>query len=205
MAAICTGTVSPQNCGHRTLTIALDGSPLSLSMHEGEAAEPLTAEEREQFLRLAVRWTRTSKGVTLANLLNRVVAGDEATNVKYYDVIGPGSAVTKTNIGAAWVNVLPGANGQRVLLDFTGCTEFRPVLTANLVGTGPFGVRIVRDLDDAILYENAALALTGERELDPGWLPLPAWATGLELVRLQAKSVTAADDPSFRRCGVLVR
>jgi hypothetical protein len=50
-----------------------------------------------------------------------------------------------------------------------------------------------------------ALGAAGERELDTGWLALPAQASGLILVRLQAKSVTAADDPQFRRCVLVVK
>lgn len=196
MAGICTSTVSPNNCGHRTLTIG----GVTLVMHEGELL-PLSAEELTEFYRLGVR----HRGVALAQLLNRVVLGDEATNVKQYDLLAAGSAITKTNIGTVYVDVLPGANGQRSLVDFTGCTEFRLVLNANLVGTGPHAARVVRDSDNAVLFESTNLGAVGERELDSTWQPLPAAASGLMLVRLQAKSATAADDPVYRRCIVLAR
>jgi hypothetical protein len=123
--------------------------------------------------------------------------------VKQYTILA--APVTKGNIGLAWVNVLPGANGERSLVDFTGCTEYRLILHANLVGVGPFGARLVRDSDSAVLYENTSIVGLGERELDTDWQVLPAQANGLTLVRLQCKSGVANDDPIFRRCILLVR
>jgi hypothetical protein len=196
VAAICTATTSANNCSHRTLTIG----GVTVRMTDGDLT-PLSAEELEQFYRFAVR----HRGVALAQLLNRVVHGDEATNVKQYQVVGPGVAITKTNIGAAYTNVLPGLNGQRALLDFTGCTQFRIVLSANLVGTGAFGARIIRDSDSAVLFEAPALGSAGERELDSDWQVIPQGWDGLVYVRLQARSATAADDPIFRGCTVGVR
>lgn len=196
MADICTGSVSPNNCGHRQVTIGA----VTLHLHENDLL-PLSAAELEQFYRYAVR----HKGIALAALLNRVLVGDEATNVKQYSIIGAGAAITKTNIGSTYVNVLPGLNGQRALLDFTGCAEFRIVLSANLVGTGAFGARIVRDSDNAVLFEAANLGAAGERELDSNWQPIPQGWDGLVYVRLQGKSATAADDPIFRGCTVGLR
>jgi hypothetical protein len=204
MAGICTAISICAGGNHATLSEVLDGVPVSVDITEGEALEPLSADDLRAFLRLKARRLRQS-GVPLAQFVNRVLMGDEATNVKQYDLMGPGSVVTKTNIGTAYVNVLLGANGERCLIDFTGCTEFRPVVTANLVGTGPFGFRIIKDGDNTVLFENASVALTGERELDPGWQAIPAGFTGLEVVRLQAKSNTASDDPVIRRASVLVR
>lgn len=204
MADICTNSVNPTGCGHYTVTITVDGTPIVLHTQDSELLEPLTADELKTFVTLSARRLR-QKGVTLAQFINRVTHGEEATNVKAYNLMGPGAAVTKTNIGTAYVNVLLGANGERALVDFTGCTEYRLIASANLVGTGPFGLRVVRDADDAVLYENASIALTGERELDTNWQPLPAAASGLALVRLQAKSTTPSDDPIFRRVTMLVR
>lgn len=195
MPAICTANASAGSCSHRQIVV--DG--VTLHLHDNDLT-PLSTEEKVTLYTLAIR----HKGVALANLLNRVIHGDEATNVKTYDLVPPGAAITKTNIGTAYVDVLPGANGQRVLVDLTGCTEFLLVLTANLVGTGAFGFRVIRDSDGAVLFENAAIAQTGERELNTGWQPLPLTGTQ-ELVRLQAKSVTATDDPVVRRCQLLVR
>lgn len=208
MAGICTNSIrdSGSGCNHLTHTVDLDGESITVKtgLNDPQWDQPLSTEEKRLMLQLLARW-RKSKGDNLAEFAGRVLAGEEATNVKTYDFIGPGVGVTKSNIGTAYVDVLPGANGQRILVDFAGCTEFRPVLTANLVGTGPFGVRIVKDADNTVLFENANIALTGERELDPGWQAIPAGFTGLEVIRLQAKSSTAADDPLFRRCVLLIK
>ena len=198
MPDICTATVSPNNCGHRVITVG----GLTIHMTESEIV-PLSTEEREQMYRLAVR----HKGVALAQLLNRVVQGDEATNVKIYSFFGPGAAIAKTNVGATYVNICPGANGERLFVDFTGCTEFRLMLHANLVGVGQFGARVVRDSDDLALYQGDNLGAAGERELDTGWtaLPAPFVNAGIVSLRAQAKSTTATDDPVFRALRIGVR
>jgi hypothetical protein len=204
MAGICTASELCVGGGHQTITVTLDGVPIEVSYTRIAVAEPLSAEELRGFVHLAARRLR-GQGVALEDFLNRVLHGDEATNVKSYQLLGPGLAIAKTNIGTAYVNILPGINGERSLVDFTGCTQFRLIASANLVGSGPFGIRVVRDSDDAVLYENASIAVTGERELDTDWQTLPQAASGLSLVRVQAKSVTAADDPVFRRVTMLVR
>lgn len=197
MAEVCTDTQSPGSCGHFVVTVG----GVTLHLHESELT-PLTDSEREQLLRLAVR----HRGVALANLLNRVVVGDEATNVKQYTIIGAGAAVTKTNVGTSYVNVLVEANGGRALVEFTGCTEYRIVLNALLAGSGTYSIRMVRDGDSAVLFEQTGIAAqAGERELDTDWQPIPAAASGLELVRLQASASVGANDPIFRRCVMLVR
>lgn len=192
MPDVCSASTSPWNCGHRLLVV----SGRTLIIHESEIG-PLSDEERDQLFTLAIR----HKGVALASLLNRVVYGDEATNVKLYTFLGPGAAITKTNIGTAYVNICPGLNGERIVADFTGCTEFRFMLNANLVGTGEWGARCVRDTDSAVLIEQANLGVAGERELDSDWQVIPAafLGTGLTFLRIQGKSQTASDDPSFRR------
>lgn len=207
MAGICTSHVrrNGPGCDHRTVTVSLDGESFDFDTGEGNLdALPWDDAAKRQFILLGLRRLR-SLGLALDDSVGRVTNGQEATNVKGYDFLGPGNAVTKTNIGLSYVNVLPGASGERVLVDFTGCTQFRVILTANLVGTGPFGARIVRDADNAVLYENANIAQTGERELDTGWQTLPAAASGETLARLQMKSITAADDPVIRRCLLLAR
>jgi len=94
-----------------------------------------------------------------------------------------------------------------VVVDFTGCTQFRFMLNANLVGTGQWGARCVRDGDNEILIEQANLGAAGERELDSDWVNLPAAfvGQGLTFLRVQGKSTTALDDPIFRRCQLGVR
>jgi hypothetical protein len=206
MPGICTTVMSPHACGHKTVTVTIDGVTVSVPLHDDDDVTPLTNEELEQFVRLGIRRLR-AQGVTLAQMLNRITNGDEATNVKQYDFFGPGAAIAKTNIGVAYVNICPGLNGERLVVDLTGCTEFRVIMHANLVGTGQFGARIVRDGDNAILYENTNLGVAGERELDTNWQTLPVAFQGQELtvLRAQAKSATAADDPVFRGCRVGLR
>lgn len=205
MASICQTAIrkSGGTCDHRQITVLLDGEQIVIEDTGANIdAMPWDSDAKKLFVSLGVRWLR-SRGVSLDSLNGRVINGEEATNVKQYPILT--KDITKTNIGTTYVNVPVGANGERSLVDFTGCTEYRLVLHANLIGTGPFGVRLVRDSDDAILYENASIALTGERELDTGWQTLPAAASGLILVRFQAKSSVAADDPVFRRLVLGVR
>jgi len=201
---ICTASVSPTGCGHHNITVTVDGVPVVLHVSNSELLEPLSTAELAQFVLLSARRLR-QKGVTLTAFVNRITHGDEATNVKSYDLIGPGPGITKTNIGSAYVDIPAGLNGQRSLVDFTGCTQYRLIMSANLIGTGQWGLRVVRDSDNAVLHENANLGAAGQRELDTDWQTLPAQAAGLILVRVQGKSQTAADDPVFYRCLLMVR
>lgn len=203
MAAIITAGTVCAGGGHLlSATVTLDGENITVPLH-GESA-PWTADEKQVIAQFLLRRLR-AQGVTPAQLVGRVCLGEEATNVKAYNLLGPGVAVTKTNIGISYVNILPGANGERSLVDFTGCTQYRFIVSANLVGTGPFGIRAVRDGDSAVLYENATIVQTGERELDTDWQTLPGAVANLELIRVQAKSLVATDDPVFRRVTLLVR
>lgn len=205
MADICTAVTNPCGSGdHRDVTVMVDGELLTERFHNAELNVDLTTEEKRHLMRLMARLVRRS-GVTIADMTGRVFRGEEATNVKSYDIIGPGAVVTKTNIGTAYVNVLPGLNGERALVDFTGCTQFRIILNANLIGTGQWGARLVRDSNSEVFFESANLGAAGERELDSDWQTLPAGFNAQTLMRLQAKSTTAADDPQFRRCMLLVR
>jgi hypothetical protein len=205
MAGICTASVSPNSCGHRTLTIQWDGQ--SYTIPHFDLDQPLTTEERLAYLTLSVRLLK-GRGVSLAQFVNRVLIGEEATNVKGYTFFGPGVALVKTDIGTAYTNILPELNGGRRLVDFTGCTEFRVFLNGLLPGVGPYGARIVRHSNNAVLYENATIpANASERELDTGWVAIPAgFLPGAQEVMVaQAKSVTATDDPTYRRIELLVR
>jgi hypothetical protein len=205
MADTITSANSPTSCVHFVIGGTDESGAWSgLQVTEADLQIPLTAEEKTT-LRLLLARTLRQKGVTLAQFANRVLRGEEATNVKVYDLIAPGVAISKTNIGTAYVNISPRLNGERTLIDFTGCTQYRLVAFANFVGTGPFGMRVVRDSDNAVLFENANLAQTGERELDTDWQTLPAQAAGLIFVRVQAKSIVAADDPVFGAIRMAVR
>lgn len=204
MPDIIVTTSNPcSNGDHRDVTATVDGVSVTERLHNDELNEPMTADERRAFLLGACKVLRRS-GTPIHEFSGRIVKGDDSS-VRIYDLIAPGSAITKTNIGTAYSNILPGANGVRVLVDFTGMTQFRIVLSANLVGTGQWGARLVRDSDDAVLFEAANLGVAGERELDTDWQALPAQASGLTLVRIQGKSQTAQDDPIFRRCSLFVR
>ena len=202
MAGICTGSVrrGGPGCDHRDVTVLLDGDIFIVDTGDGDLdAMTWTAEDKLQFIRLGLKRLR-ALGLSLDNVVGRVINGEEGSNVKEHSFFGPGNVITKTNIGTAYVNICAGANGERILVDFRGCTQFRPVLSANLVATGPFQVRIVRDSDSVVFYESPSLGQTGERELDPGWINLPAGFSGAEVLRVQAKSSVASDDPQFRRC-----
>jgi hypothetical protein len=203
MPGICTANTSPNACGHRVLTVALDGENFTLHVHNSTLdAETWDTAAKEAFLKLALRRAR-SLGLSMADALNRVFVGEEATNVKQYPLLG--KDVTKTNIGTSYVNIPPGANGERTLIDLAGCTQFRAVLHANLVATGPFQIRIIRDSDSAVFYESPSLTQTGERELDTDWQTLPVGFNNFEIVRLQGKSTTGSDDPIFRKCVLYTR
>lgn len=199
MPLICSSSTSPNNCSHRIITVA----GRTYHLHESEVQQPLSNDELDVFIKLAIR----HKGTSLALLLNRVVWGDEATNMKLYQFFGPGAAITKTNIGTNYVNIPAGLNGERIVADFTGCTEFRLMLHANLIGIGQFGARIIKDSNSDILIDAPNLGAAGERELDSDWQALPAafQGQGLLFLRAQAKSQTAADDPVFRSLTLALR
>lgn len=203
MPAICTATASPSNCSHRTHTVSWDGQTYTIQ----RSPEALTTEERQLFLELASRYLEHHKGAAASTFLNRCLFGDEATNVKIYQFFGPGAVITKTNIGTAYVNIPPGANGERIVVDFTGCTQYRIRLHANLIGLGQWGARVVRDGDSEVLHDAPNLGAAGERELDSDWQDLPAafLGQGLTALRAQAKSTTAADDPIFRSMALGLR
>lgn len=206
MSGICTSSSRKNGagCDHRAVTVDLDGESIALEVSEGELDQmPWTAAEKRQFVLLGLKRLRALGGLALDGAVGRVTNGEEGTNVKQYVLLA--KDVTKTNIGTTYVNVPPGLNGERSLVDFTGCMEFRIILNVNCIGTGPWGARVVRDSDNAVLFENANILVTGEKELDTDWQPLPAAAVGPVLLRLQGKSTVAADDPVFRRCLMLVR
>lgn len=208
MAGICTAHFrkSGAGCDHRTVTVNLDGTTITVDTGEGELdALPWTDDEKRQFVLLGLKRLRVL-GLALDDSVGRVSNGEEATNVKQYILLA--KDVTKTNIGTAYVNVPVGLNGERSLVEFTGCTQFRLVVNINCVGTGPWGMRVVRDSDNAILFENANILVAGEKELDTDWQSLPPAlgpTPGLTLVRVQAKSAVLTDDPVVRRVIMLVR
>jgi len=199
-------SANPTGCGHYQMTVRRDdGSTYVADVHEDDTSGAFTTADDTLLATLCAKRVRAVSGLTMAQLAGRVLIGSESTNVRVYDFIGPGAAITKTNIGLTYVNVCVGLNGERILVDLTGAIEYRIIVTANLVGTGPFGLRAVRDGDNVVLFENASIALTGERELDTDWQTIPGGFNALTLLRFQAKSNVAADDPVFRRACVLIR
>jgi hypothetical protein len=210
MAGIVTNSTrdSGGNCEHLSLTALLDGESISFKtgVHDSRWAIPLDDEEKVLLCRLLARWWK-GKGGNLADFVNRVLIGEEGSNVKLYSFFGPGAAITKTNIGTSYVNICSGLNGERQVIDFTGCTQFRLILHANLIGTGQWGARVVRDSDNTVLIDQPNLGAAGERELDSDWQNLPAafLGQGMMFMRAQAKSTTGADDPVFRSLTLGVR
>lgn len=217
MAGICISSIrkSGPGCDHRTVTVDLDGTTVTLHTSEAEldavglgdrlpsAWATLTVRDLMSLLELK---RRRVAGLALDDAVGRCINGDEGNNVKVYPIVA--KDVTKTNVGTAYVNVPVGANGERRLVNFFGHTQFRVRIWANLVGTGAFGFRMVRDSDNEVLYENASISQTGERELDTDWQSIPSAFQNQPdgtLLRLQIKSVTAADDPVVRGCDVGVR
>ena len=191
MPEICTAITTCAGGGHHTLTVA--GESLTMSSEE---LTPLSDEERLLLRKLTLRY----RNIALGSMLNRLVVADEATNVKIYPFFGPGATITKTNIGTSYVNICLGLNGERLPVDLTGCTQYRFILHANVVGTGQLGVRVVRDSDLTVLHESANVGAAGEREGDTDWQTLPAvfQNAGIVFLRAQAKSTVGADDPVFR-------
>lgn len=210
MADICTAADDPcASGGHRTVTIPILGVPVTWRPCESELAAPFTDEERQLFASFLAR-ARFQSGVPLAQFAGRVMRGDEATNVKVYTLFGPGVAVVKSSIGTSYSNILTEANGAPILVDFSGCTKMYPQLYGLLPGTGAqsYGIRIVRHSDDQVLYEAPSVGAqnNAERELDQGWVDLPAWAinAGEVFIRIQARGSVASLSPTFRcaRLGV---
>lgn len=206
MPGICTAIVREgvAGCGHLNVTVSIGGQSVTLHLHESELDEiDLQGRVRAGLKRLK------DAGVSWDVMAGRCVEGEEATNVKQYTFCGPGAAIAMTNMRGAgannYANICPGLNGEWILVDLTGCTEFRPMLTGNLVAVGPFQFRIVRDSDNAVFYESPSVTQTGERELDPGWVTIPDGFSGQEKLRIQARSAVATDDPVIRRAQLGVR
>lgn len=171
---------------------------------------PLSSAEWEAFVAYSVRALRFQKGVTLSDFLNRVCIGDEANNLKHATLFGPGAAIPRTNIGTTYTNGLPGANGERVPLDFTGATEFLIFGAASFGQTG-HGIRIIRDSNGDVLFENASINATGEQELlsnGGSFATLPAAFQGLSgniAIRIQHKAPAGNSSATLRHCKVMLR
>ncbi len=224
MAGICTAhsRKGGAGCDHHSVTVVQDGSNVTLDVEEREldAADwdaPIPAEwlqltAKQLYVKLGFKRQRML-GLALDNAVGRVVTGEEATKVKEYNIIGPGASLAITNVGTTYRNVSPAPNGERTLIDFTGCTLVRIGIAMTNTGTqsGTLQLEIVRDSDNQQLWESTAQGGTGEKSQDTVWLPLPQWvldAAGTDgeiPVRARIKSSVAADDPVVRRVKVLVK
>lgn len=204
-----------QGGDHADVTTTIQGETFTLDRERlgGDLRTALSALERRQFAYLACRVLFQS-GVPLSKFLNRVLLGQEATSVQTYPLVGPGAAILRSNAGTTYGNALPGINGQRQFVDFTGKTEFRIMLNVNFGQTG-HSLRIVRHSDSAVLYERSPIALTGDQELDTGadaaavngWLPLPSWSLTTEgnFVRLEHKAPAGTTAMTVRNCELALR
>jgi len=113
--------------------------------------------------------------------------------------------VTKTNIGTTFVNIFPGLNGQRQLVDATGFAQFRIIAHWSVVGTGVQTLQCINDANPAQVLDTVDFSGAGEKERDSGWVALPAWMTGEVFLRLQGKSTVGTDDPIFRDYTILLK
>lgn len=218
MAGICNNSTrkSHGTDSHRVVSGTLDGVAFSFEFEDEwfdnldwNLPLPIQWQRmtlKQLFILLGLKRLRNG-GVQITDFVNRVCNGDEGTNVKVYQFFGPGGAITKTNIGTSYVNIPVGNGGEPIVADFTGCTQYRVRLWANLVGTGQWGARILRVGTADVLHDAPNLGASGERALDTDWQTLPAAFQGLGLVELvaQGKSQTAADDPVFRSMALGLR
>lgn len=114
-------------------------------------------------------------------------------------------ASTKSNIGTSYVDVYTPTNGAGLELDvdFTGKTQVKAVVCWNKVGAGTQTIRAVDAANPAtnVLFE---LDVVSGRNVD-ALQSLPAWATGVQRVKLMAKSTTSTDDPVFEACAIYLK
>lgn len=181
---------------------------------------PLSVDEFKQLLSYGARLLRYTKNVSLANFGKRILVGDEANNMRTYDLLGPGAAIVRTNIGANYTNLLPGANGERVPVDFEGASEYRVMGAVSFAQAG-HGFKLIRMNAGAtgagqgdILFEAASTTGTGEQELlsnTGNWAALPAAFLGLiganALIGVcgQHKGPAGSSSATFRHCKLQVR
>jgi len=109
------------------------------------------------------------------------------------------SSKTKTNVGTSWVDVYSTAlDPEDTLMNTTGMTDFRLLITVDYVGTGTHSV----NLNQTASNVNGLWQFNFTGDCDPcdsGWKTLPVWASSVE-VFMESKivSTTAGDDPVFR-------
>ena len=105
----------------------------------------------------------------------------------------------KTDIGVTAVNIYPGNGGEGQFVDFSGFKQGRFGVFANKVGTGNLTHRLTDVNNAANIISQTYTGPAGEFTQDSGWLDLPAWANGEKLLKPQAYSSVASDDPVYRQ------
>jgi hypothetical protein len=130
---------------------------------------------------------------------------DHLEAVNREDLVGHWTKdAVKTDIGTAFVDVYAAAGeaGLPVKVDFAGKTRYAAKIQWNKIGAGTQNVRAV-DADNVANVLFDVVVVDGEN--DVALATLPAFATGVKRIKLQAKSTTATDDPIFRGCCLLLK
>src|SRR5215212_7970544 len=105
------------------------------------------------------------------------------------------TAVTKTNVGTAYIDIFTDFGGRPFFIDTTGFTGMAVQILWTKIGTGTQTLRIVEDSTNIQIIESGSL-VTGSNDFSNVVIPQGAlnfkgkW-------RLQCKSTVASDDPSF--------
>lgn len=115
----------------------------------------------------------------------------------YICELNPG--ITKTNIGAIYVNIFTDFSGRPFFVDTTGFTKLAvQILWTKGAGTGVQTMRIVDHANDTQVLESGSLGLTAGQSDDFPNVTIPlAFRNFIGKWRLQAKSTVAGDDPVF--------
>lgn len=115
----------------------------------------------------------------------------------YICELNPG--ITKTNIGATYVNIFTDFSGRPFFVDTTGFTKLAvQILWTKGAGTGVQTMRIVDHANDTQVLESGSLGLTAGQSDDFPNVTIPlAFRNFIGKWRLQAKSTVPGDDPIF--------
>lgn len=110
--------------------------------------------------------------------------------------------VTLTNVGTSYdaVAASRGLGGQ--LVDLTGVTSIRLLVSVSRVGSGTQSWQLWNETDGTELGVITD-AVAGEKKLDATFILSPV--VGVKLLRIRAKSTTASDDPIFFFATLLVK
>lgn len=106
---------------------------------------------------------------------------------------------TKTNVGTAYVDVYnTGLDPEDTLLNTTGMTQIRILVTVDYVGAGTTSSTFNQSTSNV----NSFYVFNYTADCDPcdsNWQNLPAWASNVEVfIEPQIKSTTSTDDPIYK-------